>query len=1039
MDSATDLLEELDFRELVQLSSDGLRRVVVLLGHCHDPAGVSGMEWIRHLHADGCVSPLLLATVGESGIHGECLLGRTSVPAEIHNALARAGRLQRLDLVTVFSGDLLSNQADLGKLAAVSDELAGRCRQLKPEEAMFCDYRVCFPRFPEIERVSFRGDSSATVGGMRVVVVPEDRRLASGMARPLDDNDPESFSLHVAVETLSLCGLWAGMRHDPLAMTNNPADAKPDLVRVARSQIRQIRLRCPAPMDMIENDNRLPAAADTTRTTVPETVVRNAARQLLPMELGPPSLDGHPTDGDNGTTIFRNLGSRVLRSARRLPRSLTGRISNEMATAVSELADTLVANPTLGRLWEEERSEDSTQEPSCDETAAPSEVSLSDSWGTVIQNALGLADGSPRAANFRAAAVDDSKQVVTSRRHLAGDLHASTLRQVVTALSDLAEDPVPDPDANGPTRPIGPDAPHDNDWINSRAATDSDNGDEASNDGFGDNAGEPTDQGSDPVQRPSRRNDLPSTPALLPLVSDALLAEKREAVRRVRQCHDRLAELSPDQQSHLKPEREVAPVVPVSLALGILLALLSWSVLFEPLRTFLDIGDVVRSGEARARLWIVPTAVVAMALLFLNIPRETARQQRHLIVGTATVVCVSMILLVWPRLLNWLFTADYSANATAAWLITALLLLVALICLFNLVGGGLLDTAAARLSSALILLYLTAHAVILLNDTNFRPDVLDRESTRLLVIITVTAAALIVMSFTVLTVADYRYERRRVQWHDEIQVLLQRHKDLHRQANAQDSVYTQWLATACALHRVFRLPYGEDPQSAPQDGDIPEAASAPRDPLVKLTIADCAPTPEGEERMREIVREEIFHPGWLYAQYHRVAELYRSRHGIAPEACAYPLRFNEALLETSDGDRWPFVQQLYRGDFDEALRSRITDFLEGDGLDDLFADVEAFQITAGAHPDETPLSLLSELAQDPAPFIPQSVLSTGGRINHGRDEMRSMLWWPQRLAAPDSSIESRDSFSFGHSGTTVHQAIRVDISEPIPLTAVTGE
>ena len=159
-----------------------------------------------------------------------------------------------------------------------------------------------------------------------------------------------------------------------------------------------------------------------------------------------------------------------------------------------------------------------------------------------------------------------------------------------------------------------------------------------------------------------------------------------------------------------------------------------------------------------------------------------------------------------------------------------------------------------------------------------------------------------------------------------------------------------------------------------------------------------------------------------------------------PHECAYPYKLGDELLTTTDGDRWPFVQGLYRGDFDEALMARVTELVAGEGLDEIFGDLDAFSVVSGAQPEQPPLSLLAEIATDPpTPEIPQGMLDDSAmNLSDDERQMHSYLWWPQRLAAPADGISLSETRSLRHGDSVVHLAVRVDLSEPVPLTAVAG-
>ena len=874
---------------------------------------------------------------------------------------------------------------------------------------------------------------------MRIVVVPEDRRMASAMARPLDGSDPESFGLHVAVETLSLCGLWSGMRHDLLA-EGDPADAKPDLVRIARSQVRSARLHKPPPMDADHPGGRLPVPSGMMRTPTPEAVAQKAAELLLPQGIRVPLQEHPPEWAHSGWPFFKSLMGRVVTDIRDFPKRLRSSLSDHIQRTVDELAETMLASdPALVGLWHTEDPTQPDAPAACDHISRPVEVAMPGEWNTLVQTALGVADGAKCAAQIRSDAAGDQAQVLASLRHLVGAPQAAALQEVFASLAGST--PLigshPREGDSAPPERTGDD----------KAVDDIDPLDEADLDadawvcGADGNVSKPSEDaevetsvGRTDPGHPSAATATDGTPALLPLIGEKILGFKHEADRRVRECHSRLEELNPRLRWQAKPTSEMSAAVPVCLAVGLLLAVMAWSVLFPPLSDLLRTDDIVTGLDARARLWVLSTGALALLLLVLNMPRETIRQQRYLILGAATIVGVGATLMVWTSPVRSVMVADYRDSEHMAWLFTVLFLLAVVVCLLIMIKRH--AASPTRWSAALLLVYFLTLAVLLLNDREFRPPRLDEMGTRLLLIATCIAVTLILVSYAMLTFVYYRHQLKVRQWRDEAEWLLHQHEVLHEHANIQDSLYTQWTATACALHRIIRWPYGGPANPRAESAGGSDAAQ--RDNLlVKAAFTDCGLTSEGMQRFRDLLLADLTRPGWLYAQYHRAAEAYRSAHGIAPEACTYPLYFGEQLLETTDGDRWPFVQQFYRGNFDELLRRRITDVADGDGLDELFSDIEAFKILAGAHPDASPSLLLAEIAADPQPPIPPTVLTIEGQIEHSNTSMRSTLWWPERLSAPKSRIERRDADSPSAGSAVVHQAVRVDLSDPIPLSALT--
>lgn len=1028
------LRPDADYRRLAGIVADGgPRRAVVVVHHAADSPVVDGMEKIRALIADGCARPVLAVSVSAECVDGRGLMGEDALAADPLVALSRAGRIDRLDVVSVFSGPL--DEAALVRLAAATEELLQDCRLLAPPDTPVNDFRIAFCERGAASDVRFHG------GDKRIVVVPEDRRLASAVARPLDADDPESFGSHIAVETLSIGGLWATMDADLLADSRNPADAKPETVRVARSQVRSARLRCPPPAEVIQLSGRLPVPAGKVRTPAPEAMAQRAVGPLVSGRLSLPDTDAPPDAAPSGETFVRGLMRQFCKDVRRFPRRLRHEASDQFQELVEEAADKLRSTaPVLDSLWTEPDGSQPDDPPVRGHSSGPAEVSWPDDWDRLLKQALGVADGATEADLIREEASGSGRQVLASIEHLVGPPGHETLQEVFDSLApDRAEpDESPDPEQSQgrPGTEAGEQA---------AATSESTREDTAAED----TAAESPPEKSPPVTAgamPLRTFRLPemsppekSPPVLLSALTDEFRRQKHEARRGVDALRTRLRELGPRHQERLTGPDDMPAAVPICLAFGAVLAVLAWAVLFAPFRAVLSIGEIVIDADARARLAILATSALALALLLLNLPRRTIRQQRRLILGAALIAGGCSALMVWPGPARSVVTADLSGPGRV--LLGVLVLAAMAVCILNVVGRGFAETASMRWSSGLLLLYLAACVVLLLNDDDFRPDLLSDKDARLLFVLSCTAAALLLASYAMLTLVHYRRESKLRQWRSEVGWLVGQHDDALREADVRDAVHTHWLGTACALHRILRLPYGAPAGSLDSRAAGAEGArrgSMPGNPLVKAVLAECEPTGEALERFRRLLEDELVRPGWLHAQYRRAADAYRSDRGGVPEACPYPLRFGEELFETADGDRWPFVQRLYRGDFDPVLRARVHDFVDGDGLDELFADMGSFKVLAGAHPDEDSLALFREIADDPEPPIPPSMLQPAARIADDVPSMKSCLWWPTRLASPTTTVDLRSTRSLRIGGAVVHQAVRVDLSEPIPLSALSG-
>ncbi len=217
---------------------------------------------------------------------------------------------------------------------------------------------------------------------------------------------------------------------------------------------------------------------------------------------------------------------------------------------------------------------------------------------------------------------------------------------------------------------------------------------------------------------------------------------------------------------------------------------------------------------------------------------------------------------------------------------------------------------------------------------------------------------------------------------------------------------------------------------------------------MKYVSCELELTEKGRQNFSRLLRSELAGPGWLYAQYTRAAEAHRRAGSTGtvmlgdrgtPHECAYPYKLDDEVLTTADGDRWPFVQELHRGDFDELLMARVTEFVAGEGLDEIFGDPGAFSVASGTHTEQSSLELLAEIAADPDPEIPHGMLSDAAvDLSDEERQMLSYLLWPQRLAAPTDQISLAETRGLRLGDSVVHMAVRVDLSEPVPLTAVAG-
>ena len=118
-----------DYRRLASPCADGeTPRAVVVLYDERDGPILRGLEALRVLSVQGTIKPLLVACATESGLTMTRLADGVSTADDLFDALHRVGRIDRLDIVTVFS-ETLDDHAG-SDLAEVASELVRLSRRL---------------------------------------------------------------------------------------------------------------------------------------------------------------------------------------------------------------------------------------------------------------------------------------------------------------------------------------------------------------------------------------------------------------------------------------------------------------------------------------------------------------------------------------------------------------------------------------------------------------------------------------------------------------------------------------------------------------------------------------------------------------------------------------------------------------------------------------------------------------------------------------------------------------------------------------------
>ena len=471
----------------------------------------------------------------------------------------------------------------------------------------------------------------------------------------------------------------------------------------------------------------------------------------------------------------------------------------------------------------------------CRRATRPVEVYRPEAWNDLIRATLGVADGAEEARRIRLEVSGGSEDVLTSKQNLANDVGDSNdIKAVYRSLhdSDLAalrgETPIA-----GSGRHVGGgvtgDAP-----VTPRNVTsgiESADDDEAEPDvdasppgsarvdappsgAAGDGTAQRDE--SEPDMSAAKETDNDKPPAgladgdsdLLQRLTAEFQWERQRADQSLEACHARLRAWASRWQARA-PDVELSNAVPYCVAIGVLLATLTWTVLPRWVPEF----DLDSASGWISRAWTLLTAALVMALFLLNMPRGIKRLQLYLILGSTAILAMTTWLLLRAESVESLINID--ASSIAPLLIMLVLALMAA-CLWMLISRADRMRSSHRVSAAWVLVYLVVVIVAVLNDESFTQEIsfLSDPGSTFMIVSSVIAGSLIISSFAVVSIVHYRHELEQRQWREELRWLKHWHDETHQREDAQAAVLAHWLGTAIAIHRLFRQPYGA-PQQVP--------------------------------------------------------------------------------------------------------------------------------------------------------------------------------------------------------------------------------
>jgi hypothetical protein len=966
-------------------------RVLVVLLHPSDQGIQQALKIVESLSYSGQVKPFLLvevnAVASESTQYDTRILdGGQYEDTNLLDIIHGAGSLERVDLVSACSTSL--PETGQRHLAATAATLCHSLRRLAHKTTEIFDHRVYFPNYDALTPAAPYLDGGPNSG---LIIIPEDRQFDSAVAMPLHSTESQPHQWHSAIELLSITGLWTTMAGSPLENVEraNPGIDVP-FVRLVRSMVRTSRFAHPSVTELLGSEESLPIPVGKQAAPDPFYLVQEAARAIHPPEFKLLPLEEFTQQRHRikGRWLLTRLFRRIGRDILDLPKTARQGIRREFEESVTSFAQTLIG----GNSWVEAVWSGSTTDQPVPETPNTAEVielieargrkpTLADlppeSWDHVVETTLGVIDGSEQAASIRQEAGNNTFVAIDRVALTRGD------RTTITATIDEleSEDETDDTDLAHPT--------------------------------------------------------------LLGSVTRIFKAEEQRA-------SDRCERLINDLKSFSRPEARsrsgITLTVRICFIASVVLAVIAVTTL-SPIHRFLDLSEYTRALE-RMRLFVIATVLAAIPVTLLYIPEDSRRMQIYLVAMAAAIPGVgAYFYFEAPALLKSTISEGTFLDRLAAFIIVAGIIVSSIAALVrpNQAAGTALRDTARKLTGATVLVYGVGMMIAGLNLPRARTEWLEDRQTNLLFIVLIIAIAVFLASATASSIAHVRDEYHLNQWQGHFQWLVDNTTKAVDDLKIVSALTVHWFGTATVLARLINRPYGEPPNDTGSTTIRPD----PKPEILKIRSLNLDLTDKGREAFLDRASPMLTSPGWLTGQYRRITHAFvaegRGRYGARdadntsrPEACAYPVDMERALARQARGRRWPFAYQVYDGKFDSILRQPAEAELAQALLDTFLDDPSSCELESGADVNETLSSAFQEILPEAEPDFPLGVLGDNAAGIAASPDFRYQVWWPKQIPLPDRTsaipVSNNDHYSVGSS--VIFQAVRVDISEPVPVTGL---
>jgi len=1093
----------------LQETLEGEIALTILFYHKGDSSIARGIDEIQIRSSNGEISDFLINVISGQAVESFWLQNGEMVPADLGKEVSRISgihELKRVDIVSVCSGML--SDLEQGQL---SDLLGSEVRELQKLAAgasiVVEDHRVYFPEYG-----NFGDPKSFLVGdaNSRLVVLPLDKARDRAVNQEISFQDLELFASHVSMEILSVAGLWKAQEGTALERISQlPVGNDDQSIQIVRSFARTATTSL-SELDHVTDSffsGNLPVPVSKIPAPNPYYLVNYAAEKIHHRNFRL-RAQRSPDFGKKieGMELMKRIIGRMWKDFRSIPRILRHGLSSRLKKDIDHVAQEMVGkNSWLQVIQKDENSQNFTIDDDEIETAVNSINSLiekpenavvwGDEWSLVLQNTLGVIDGSEEARAIRESAGDE--RWVAVELDALTPQYSSDIQVVANSLG------VTNPSIEGQSEVL--------EQVEGQSEVSEPVEDQS--------------EGSEPVEESvdqtnyRLRAPVESEPNLIKLITGRFTNETETAKQRFKELMERIQKLKIPEGN----ENEIASkVIRTLFASSFFIFLISLFV-FSPLHDLFhnDVGQIVR-----LRLFFLITGPVLLPIMALFAPRDPQKRQVFHVVGFVSIVMLTALGVAF---------ADLLASAKSKWVGAIIVLAVIVFVVIKVIQLFLRgrsenvadNNIAVRICSIVIPIYLLIVIVFTVNNNYYHPRVLpfdkllngeialdegdwetakniandltsagydtasaaeigDTQSAANLIdaarkiqnlpqsieekvteayfkytgdyfsenqqwfyISFIFALALFLASGAYVSRERQREENAFNDWEAQFRWLTEEAKLTARDLQLIQNYQNQWVGTGLVLARLIRHPHG-----IPVDGGyLGEINASTPSQAQKLQVISLVPTEIGIDAFRQNANSKISEPGWLTTQYRSMVREFQSGQtnqnsglsdvtALLPENDPYPVSLDNALDGNASGQRWPFCYQVYSGRFDEKLRETAISKLTEALLQTYLEHPNSYVTSSGVENNDDLSKAFSDvLATEQQLWVP-AVFGTDVAVNfQGSQNFSTNVWWPKDLLS-QPELDATDWNSLHNAKTSSSatsiftQVIRVDLSESLVLSSL---